>query len=98
MNILIADDDAFSLKLVESTLKKAGHSFISCVDGESAIKAYRESSQLEIAILDWMMMASKSDTTAAIDLHTTRSTTATVVNVLNPAMAPHAAHGKSAIS
>ncbi|MEA1979567.1 MAG: response regulator transcription factor [candidate division Zixibacteria bacterium] len=55
MRILIAEDDAFSRKLLESTLEKAGHDVIACIDGESAEKTYQDASSIEMAILDWMM-------------------------------------------
>lgn len=55
MKILIAEDEAFSRKLLEATLEKVGHEVISCQDGEAAIEAYKQDSSLEIAILDWMM-------------------------------------------
>ena len=55
MKILIAEDDAFSRKLLESTLEKAGHDVVACIDGDSAVKAYQDDSSIEMAILDWMM-------------------------------------------
>ena len=55
MKILIAEDDAFSRKLLEATLEKAGYETVSCVDGEKAIEAYKQDTSIEIAILDWMM-------------------------------------------
>lgn len=55
MRILTAEDDAFSRKLLETRLERAGHEVISCVDGASALKTYRELPEIEMAILDWMM-------------------------------------------
>ncbi|MEA2029972.1 MAG: response regulator transcription factor [candidate division Zixibacteria bacterium] len=55
MKILIAEDDAFSRKVLEAILKKADHEVVSCNDGETAIEAYKQDSSFEIAILDWMM-------------------------------------------
>lgn len=55
MKILIAEDDAFSRKLLEATLEKAGHEVVSCNDGETAIETYKQDKSIEIAILDWMM-------------------------------------------
>ncbi len=55
MKILMAEDDAFSRKLLEATLGKAGHDVVSCDDGEAAIEAYEKEPSIEMAILDWMM-------------------------------------------
>ena len=55
MNILIAEDDAFSRKLLEATLVKAGHDVVSCQDGHDAIKEYQKDHSIDMAILDWMM-------------------------------------------
>ncbi len=55
MKILIAEDDLFSRRLLEKTLQNAGHTLISCEDGNSAIKAFEEDRSIEFIILDWMM-------------------------------------------
>ena len=55
MRILIAEDDAFSRKLLTAVLDKAGHEVISCIDGEAAIEAYEKEPSIEMAVLDWMM-------------------------------------------
>ena len=55
MKILIAEDDAFSRKLLEATLEKSEHDVVLCVDGETAIEAYENDPSIEMAILDWMM-------------------------------------------
>ena len=55
MKILIAEDDMFSRRLLEATLEKANYEVISCADGKSALRTYRQVPQIEIAILDWMM-------------------------------------------
>lgn len=55
MKILIADDDPFYRRLLESHLEKAGMSVVSVADGESAVAAYKKNPLIGMAILDWMM-------------------------------------------
>ena len=55
MKILIAEDDAFSRKLLMANLDKLGHEVVACVDGDSAVKAYEQDPSFNMAILDWMM-------------------------------------------
>ncbi len=55
MKILIAEDDAFSRKLLSVNLEKAGHKVVSCIDGETAVEAYEKEPSIEMAVLDWMM-------------------------------------------
>ena len=54
MRILAVDDDPMSLKLLERTLTKAGHSVITASNGEAALKLALEQSP-HIVIADWMM-------------------------------------------
>jgi len=55
MRILTAEDDVVSRRLLEAILEKAGHEVVSCIDGTSALKTYRELPEIQIIILDWMM-------------------------------------------
>jgi len=55
MRILIADDDRFSLQLLQASLSGEGNQIISCSAGDEALRALTGSQPPEIAILDWMM-------------------------------------------
>jgi len=55
MRILIADDDAMSCRLLESTLVKLGHDVVSVADGTQAIANLLQDDGPRLAILDWMM-------------------------------------------
>jgi DNA-binding response OmpR family regulator len=55
MKILIADDDRFSLRLIETVLSSDSCELISCSAGDQALRALQQSPAPEIAILDWMM-------------------------------------------
>ena len=55
MRILIADDDAMSRKLLESTLVKLGHEVIAVSDGTHAMNVLNSEDGPDFAILDWMM-------------------------------------------
>ena len=55
MKILIADDDRFSLRLIETVLSSDSWELISCSAGDQALRALQQSPAPEIAILDWMM-------------------------------------------
>jgi len=54
MQILIADDDPISLRILERVLQKWGHEPVTARDGEEAW-ALLESRPLRLAIVDWMM-------------------------------------------
>ena len=52
--ILIADDEAFMLRLLEMTMKKGGYEVISCHDGHEALAA-AFSAPPRLIVLDIMM-------------------------------------------
>ncbi len=55
MNILIADDDPITRKLIEHTLRRWHHTVYSAPDGSVALEMYRQNEAIEMIILDWMM-------------------------------------------
>ena len=55
MRILIADDDRFSLKLIETVLSGEDCELIPCSTGDQALRVLQTKPVPEIAILDWMM-------------------------------------------
>jgi len=55
MKILIADDDRFSLRLIETVLASDSCELVTCSTGDEALRVLRGPSAPEIAILDWMM-------------------------------------------
>lgn len=55
MNILIADDDPISCRLLESIVNKIGFEAVTVDDGDKALKILLSESSPKIAILDWMM-------------------------------------------
>lgn len=55
MRILIAEDDAISLRVLESTLRKWGHEVVAVTDGAAALTVLSDPTGPNLAILDWMM-------------------------------------------
>jgi len=55
MNILIAEDDPVSRRVLEAALEKDGHEIRSVVDGARAWEALEPPDAPRLAILDWMM-------------------------------------------
>lgn len=55
MKILIAEDDAVSLHMLQATLVKWGHEVKAVTDGAQAWNALREPDAPQLAVLDWMM-------------------------------------------
>lgn len=55
MRILIAEDDAISRRLLESTLSKWGHEVVSRTTGAEALAVLTGPNPPPLAILDWMM-------------------------------------------
>lgn len=53
--ILIADDDKLSLRLLQTTLEKAGYEVLAVADGQAAVSALSRPDAPRIALLDWMM-------------------------------------------
>jgi two-component system cell cycle response regulator len=55
MQILIAEDDPVSRRLLEVTLSKWGYEVIACVDGQAAWEVLQQPDAPQLVILDWMM-------------------------------------------
>jgi two-component system cell cycle response regulator len=55
MKILIADDDAMSLRLLERTLERAGYDVVPTADGNQASAQLCRPDGPRIALLDWVM-------------------------------------------
>jgi DNA-binding response OmpR family regulator len=55
MRILIADDDRFSLKLIETVLAADGHTLVLSSSGDEALRVLKTPPVPEIAVLDWVM-------------------------------------------
>jgi len=55
MKILIAEDEAASRLVLETTLKRWNYDVVSTVDGNEAWDALKEDDAPQLAILDWMM-------------------------------------------
>jgi sigma-B regulation protein RsbU (phosphoserine phosphatase) len=55
IHILIADDDAVSLKVLERSLIGWGYSVLCCRDGEEAWEILQREDCPKLALLDWMM-------------------------------------------
>jgi diguanylate cyclase (GGDEF)-like protein len=55
VKILIADDEPMSLRLLQATLVRQGHTVIAVKDGLEARAALRQGDGPRLAILDWMM-------------------------------------------
>lgn len=55
MNVLVAEDDPISRRLIEKTLAKWGYDVIVACDGTEARKVLAYSHAPKLAILDWMM-------------------------------------------
>lgn len=54
MNILIAEDDFISRKLLRSILEEMGHQLTAAKDGEEALAIF-ESAPTRLVVLDWLM-------------------------------------------
>ena len=54
MEILIAEDDAISRRILERVLQKLGHTVTACEDGSTAWEIYQQS-DFQLVISDWMM-------------------------------------------
>ena len=55
MKILIAEDDATSRLLLETTLKQWGHEVVAASDGSQAWEVLQQEDTPHLAIFDWMM-------------------------------------------
>lgn len=55
MKILIADDEALSRRLLETTLERAGYDVVAVEDGKQALEHLRQADGPRLALLDWVM-------------------------------------------
>ncbi len=55
MKVLVADDEAVSRKLLESTLRRWGYEVVVASDGIEAFRLLQEPDAPKLAILDWLM-------------------------------------------
>ncbi|HZZ28953.1 MAG TPA: diguanylate cyclase [Pirellulales bacterium] len=55
MKVLVADDEAVSRKLLESTLRRWGYEVVVACDGLEAFRILQEVDAPKLAILDWLM-------------------------------------------
>jgi DNA-binding response OmpR family regulator len=55
VEVLIAEDDPISRRVLEANLKKWGHVVVACSDGNEAWEKLKSPDTPKIAILDWMM-------------------------------------------
>jgi len=55
MNVLIADDDVVSRRLLQVSLGQAGYQVETAANGAEALRALQESDRHRLAVLDWMM-------------------------------------------
>lgn len=55
MDILIAEDDPISRRLLEASLQRWGHRILAAPDGQAAYEALSRNDAPPLAILDWMM-------------------------------------------
>ena len=55
MRILVADDDAVSLRLMERMLQKSGYEVVTAGDGEEAARILSRTGGPRLALIDWMM-------------------------------------------
>jgi len=55
VEVLVAEDDAFSRRLLVRTLEKWGYATISAADGLEALEILTRDGAPAIAIMDWMM-------------------------------------------
>ena len=55
MDVLIADDDVVSRRLLEVTLSHAGYQVTVAANGAEALRVLEESEGPRLAVLDWMM-------------------------------------------
>jgi sigma-B regulation protein RsbU (phosphoserine phosphatase) len=55
VRVLIAEDDAISRRLLETTLARWGHDVVTVTDGRQALQVLQTQDAPPLAILDWMM-------------------------------------------
>jgi two-component system, cell cycle response regulator len=55
MNVLVADDDVVSRRLLEVSLSQAGYQVEMAANGAEALRALQEPDRHRLAVLDWMM-------------------------------------------
>lgn len=67
MNILVADDDKYILKLIVKILEKEGHVVFSASNGFEAIKVLKKNDAIELIITD-IIMPDKEGIETIIDI------------------------------
>ena len=55
MKILVAEDDAVSRMILQRAVQRLGHDVLAAEDGKAAWDLYRETSDVDVIISDWMM-------------------------------------------
>lgn len=55
MKVLVADDEAISLRLIESSLRRWGYEVVVATDGIEALRILQLPDGPQLAVLDWMM-------------------------------------------
>jgi two-component system, cell cycle response regulator len=55
MDILIAEDDLTSKRILESILSKKGYNVFSCSNGYEALQVFSQNPKISLFIVDWMM-------------------------------------------
>lgn len=55
MKVLIAEDEKISRQILEKFLKKWGYEVILSMDGKECFKKFKESKDIRLMIIDWMM-------------------------------------------
>ena len=55
MRVLVAEDDAVSLLILRRAVEKLGHECLTAENGERAWQIYKENTDVDVIISDWMM-------------------------------------------
>jgi diguanylate cyclase (GGDEF)-like protein len=55
LKILVAEDDAVSRMILQRAVQRLGHDVLAAEDGKAAWDLYRETSDVDVIISDWMM-------------------------------------------
>ena len=55
MRIVVAEDEATSLLLTQSSLRKAGHTVSVARNGAVALETAKRTKDLDVLVTDWMM-------------------------------------------
>ncbi|CAN5813128.1 diguanylate cyclase [soil metagenome] len=55
MRVLVVEDDAVSLLILQRAVEKLGHEYLTARDGEQAWRLYDQNPDVDVIISDWMM-------------------------------------------